>query len=299
MEQHQWLAERFEANRAHLRAVAYRMLGSRSEADDAVQEAWLRLSRSDTREVENLRGWLTTVVSRVCLDMLRSRASRREEPLDLDASGPIPTVAGTSMETGSDPERETLLADSVGLALLVVLEMLTPAERVAFVLHDMFDLPFDEIAPIVGRSTTAARQLASRARRRVQGAGPAGDADRTRHRQVVDAFLAASRGGDFNALLALLDPEVVLRADQVAVQTGAPSEVRGATDVAKTFAGRARVAKPALVNGLAGLVWAPSGRPRVVFGFTITEGKIVAIDLVADPDRLSQLDLVLDDWRRG
>jgi RNA polymerase sigma factor (sigma-70 family) len=300
MEQHQWLAERFEANRAHLRAVAYRMLGSRSEADDAVQEAWLRLSRSDTREVENLRGWLTTVVSRVCLDMLRSRASRREEPLDLDASGPIPTVAGTSRETGSDPEREALLADSVGLALLVVLEMLTPAERVAFVLHDMFDLPFDEIAPIVGRSTTAARQLASRARRRVQGAGPAGDADRTRQRQVVDAFLAASRGGDFNALLVLLDPEVVLRADQVAVQTGAPSEVRGAIDVAKTFAGRARVAKPALVNGLAGLVWAPSGRPRVVFGFTITDGKIVAIDLVADPDRLSQLDLVvLDDWRRA
>jgi RNA polymerase sigma factor (sigma-70 family) len=300
MEQHQWLAERFEANRAHLRAVAYRMLGSRSEADDAVQEAWLRLSRSDTREVENLRGWLTTVVSRVCLDMLRSRASRREEPLDLDASGPIPTVAGTSRESGSDPEREALLADSVGLALLVVLEMLTPAERVAFVLHDMFDLPFDEIAPIVGRSTTAARQLASRARRRVQGAGPAGDADRTRQRQVVDAFLAASRGGDFNALLVLLDPEVVLRADQVAVQTGAPSEVRGAIDVAKTFAGRARAAKPALVNGLAGLVWAPSGRPRVVFGFTITDGKIVAIDLVADPDRLSQLDLlVLDDWRRA
>jgi RNA polymerase sigma factor (sigma-70 family) len=293
MEQHQWLAERFEANRTHLRAVAYRMLGSRSEADDAVQEAWLRLSRSDTREVENLSGWLTTVVSRVCLDMLRSRASRREEPLDLDPSEPMPTVAGIGSETGRDPEREALLADSVGLALLVVLETLTPAERVAFVLHDMFELPFDEIAPIVGRSTTAARQLASRARRRVQGAGPAGNPDRARQRQVVDAFLAASRGGDFNALLALLDPDVVLRADQVAVQTGAPSEVRGATDVAKTFAGRARVARLALVNGVAGLVWAPSGRPRVVFEFTISDGKIVAIDLVADPDQLSQLDLEL------
>lgn len=295
MDQHQWLAERFEANRTRLRAVAYRMLGSRSEADDAVQEAWMRLSRSDTSEVENLSGWLTTVVSRVCLDLLRSRASRGEEPLDADAFDAI-----GSRENGSDTEREALLADSVGLALLVVLETLAPAERVAFVLHDMFDLPFDEIAPIVGRSATAARQLASRARRRVQGAAPAADADRSRQRDVVDAFLAASRGGDFNALLALLDPDVVLRADQAAVEAGASSEVRGSADVAKTFAGRARVAKPALVNGAVGLVWAPGGRPRVVFGFTITEGKIVAIDLVAAPERLSQLDLVvLGDREQG
>jgi RNA polymerase sigma factor (sigma-70 family) len=300
MDKRQWLAERFEANRTHLRAVAYRILGSRSEADDAVQEAWLRLSRSDTSEVENLSGWLTTVVSRVCLDMLRSRASRREEPLDTNGPEPTPAFAGAKGDHGSDPEREALLADSVGLALLVVLETLTPAERVAFVLHDMFDLPFDEIASIVGRSPTAARQLASRARRRVQGAAPAGEADRSRQRQIVDAFLAASRGGDFNALLALLDPEVVLRADQAAVQAGAPSEIRGAPDVAKTFAGRARVAKPALVNGAAGLVWAPGGRPRVVFGFTIDEGKIVAIDLVADPEQLRALDLViLDDRERG
>jgi RNA polymerase sigma-70 factor, ECF subfamily len=295
MDQDQWLAERFEANRTRLRAVAYRMLGSQSEADDAVQEAWMRLSRSDTSEVENLSGWLTTVVSRVCLDMLRSRASRREEPLDADGFEAIGSRAN-----GSDVEREALLADSVGLALLVVLETLAPAERVAFVLHDMFDLPFDEIAPIVGRSATAARQLASRARRRVQGAAPAADADRSQQRHVVDAFLAASRGGDFNALLALLDPDVVLRADQAAVEVGASSEVRGAADVAKTFAGRARVAKPALVNGAVGLVWAPGGRPRVVFGFTIAEGKIVAIDLVAAPERLSQLDLVvLDDRQPG
>ncbi len=297
MEHYDWLAEQFEANRTRLRAVAFRMLGSRSEADDAVQEAWLRLSRSDTSEVENLSGWLTTVVSRVCLDMLRSHASRREEPLD--ASEPMSAFAGASRATGLDPEREALLADSVGLALLVVLETLTPAERVAFVLHDMFDLPFEEIAPIVRRSATAARQLASRARRRVQGAAPAGDADRARRRQVVDAFLAASRGGDFNALLALLDPEVVLRADETAVQTGAPSQVRGATEVAKTFAGRARVAKPALVDGDPGLVWAPGGKPRVVFGFTITDGRIVAIDLMADPKRLGELDLVILEQERS
>jgi hypothetical protein len=237
------------------------------------------------------------VVSRVCLDMLRSRASRREEPLD--ASEPMSAFAGASLATGLDPEREALLADSVGLALLVVLETLTPAERVAFVLHDMFDLPFEEIAPIVQRSATAARQLASRARRRVQGAAPAGDADRARRRQVVDAFLAASRGGDFNALLALLDPEVVLRADETAVQTGAPSQVRGATEVAKTFAGRARVAKPALVDGDPGLVWAPGGKPRVVFGFSITDGRIVAIDLMADPKRLGELDLVILEQERS
>ena len=288
MDNAEWLAERFEANRTHLRAVAYRMLGSVSEADDAVQEAWLRLSRSGTSGVANLGGWLTTVVARVCLDMLRSRKSRREEPLG--AHEPEPTV---SREDGVDPEHEVVLADSVGLALLVVLETLAPAERVAFVLHDMFDLPFDEIAPIVGRSPTAARQLTSRARRRLRGAARVPDADLTRQREVVDAFLAASRGGDFDALLAVLDPDVVLRGDRAAVQTGAPEEVRGARAVAGTFSGRARFAQPALVNGAAGLVWAPAGKPRVVFGFTIARGKIVEIDLVADPERLRRLDLVI------
>src|SRR2546425_986589 len=290
MDNAEWLAERFEANRTHLRAVAYRMLGSVSEADDAVQEAWLRLSRSGTSGVANLRGWLTTVVARVCLDMLRSRKARREQPLG--AHEPEPTA---SREDGVDPEREALLADSVGLALLVVLQTLAPAERVAFVLHDMFDLPFDEIAPIVGRSPTAARQLASRARRRVQGAATVPDADPTRQRKVVDAFLAASRGGDFDALLEVLDPDVVLRADSAAVQMGASRDIRGAKAVADTFSGRARAAQPALVNGAVGLVWAPGGRPRVVFGFTITRGKIVAVDLIADHVRLGQLDLVVLD----
>jgi RNA polymerase sigma-70 factor (ECF subfamily) len=285
MDEHEWMAERFEENRAHLRAVAYRMLGSLSEADDAVQEAWLRLSRSGASGVENLGGWLTTVVGRVCLDMLRSRKARREESMDV--ADPI-----VSREDGVDPEHEVLLADSVGLALLVVLQTLAPAERVAFVLHDMFDLPFDEIAGIVGRSPAAARQLASRARRRLQGVATAPDADFARQREVVDAFLAASRGGDFDALLAVLDPDVVLRADRAAVQMGA-SALKGSAAVAGTFAGRARVAQPALVNGAAGAVWAQGGRPRVVFAFTITGGKIVAIDLLADPARLSQLDLAV------
>jgi RNA polymerase sigma-70 factor (ECF subfamily) len=285
MDEHEWMAERFEENRAHLRAVAYRMLGSLSEADDAVQEAWLRLSRSGASGVENLGGWLTTVVGRVCLDMLRSRKARREESMDV--ADPI-----VSREDGVDPEHEVLLADSVGLALLVVLQTLAPAERVAFVLHDMFDLPFDEIGGIVGRSPAAARQLASRARRRLQGAATAPDADFARQREVVDAFLAASRGGDFDALLAVLDPDVVLRADRAAVQMGA-SALKGSAAVAGTFAGRARVAQPALVNGAAGAVWAQGGRPRVVFAFTITGGKIVAIDLLADPARLSQLDLAV------
>jgi RNA polymerase sigma-70 factor (ECF subfamily) len=288
MDEREWLAERFEENRTHLRAVAYRMLGSLNEADDAVQEAWLRLSRSATSGVENLGGWLRTIVARVCLDMLRVRDSRREEPLDVRMPEPM-----VSLEDGIDPEHEALLGDSVGLALLVVLETLAPAERVAFVLHDMFAVPFDEIAPIVGRSSAAARQLASRARRRVQGAATAPDADLTRQREVVDAFLAASRGGDFDALLALLDPDVVLRADQAAVRAGASKEVRGAAAVADTFSGRARFAQPALVNGAVGAVWAPGGRPRVVFGFTITRGKIVEIDLVADPERLRQLDLAV------
>jgi RNA polymerase sigma-70 factor (ECF subfamily) len=288
MDEDEFLAERFEANRTRLRAVAYRMLGSLSEADDAGQEAWLRLSRSDTSAVEDLGGWLTTVVARVCLDMLRSRKSRREESLGEQLLDPI-----VSREGGGDPEHEAILADSVGLALLVVLETLAPAERLAFVLHDMFAVPFDEIAPIVGCTPTAARQLASRARRKVQGADAVHDADRTRQRDVVNAFLAASREGDFDALILMLDPDVVLRADGAAVRAGASGEVRGAAAVAATFSGRAWVAQPALVNGAVGAVWAPGGRPRVVFDFTIASGKIVEIDLIADPERLRRLDLAI------
>jgi RNA polymerase sigma-70 factor, ECF subfamily len=294
MDEHEWLAERFESHRMHLRGVAYRMLGSLGEADDAVQEAWLRLSHSDTSGVRNLGGWLTTVVARVCLDMLRSRKSRREESLDPHAAEPL-----AGRESVIDPEQEALLADSVGLALLVVLETLAPAERIAFVLHDMFDLPFEEIAPIVGRSATAARQLASRARRRVRGAPAVPEGDLVRQREVVAAFLAASRGGDFNALLALLDPDVVVRADRAAAPAGAPTEVRGAPAVAKNalaFSGRARFAQLALVNGAAGIVAAPRGRLLVVLGFTIRRGTIIAIDVMADPERLRRLDLaVLDE----
>jgi RNA polymerase sigma-70 factor (ECF subfamily) len=264
------------------------MLGSLTEADDAVQDAWLRLSRSDTGAIENLGGWLTTAVARACLDILRSRTSRREEPLGVLAPEPI---AGRA--DGTDPEDEALLADSVGIAMLVVLETLAPAERLAFVLHDMFGVPFNEIAPIVGRSPAAARQLASRARRRVQGAATVPDPDQTRQREVVNAFLAASRGGDFEALLALLDPDVVLRADRTAVQAGASGLVHGATAVAKTFSGRARFAQPALVNGAAGAMWAPGGRPRVVFAFTIIRRKVVGIELIADPERLRQLELTI------
>jgi RNA polymerase sigma-70 factor (ECF subfamily) len=278
----EFLAERFESYRTHLRAVAYRMLGSPSEADDAVQEAWLRLRRSDTGGVENLGGWLTTIVARVCLNMLQSRRSRREEPLAAHEPEPEP-----------GPEHEAVLADSVGLALLVVLDTLAPAERLAFVLHDMFAVPFDEIAAIIERSPVATRQLASRARRRVQGTAPASDADPARRRQVVAAFLAASRGGDFDALLALLDPDVVLRADGAAVRMGAAGEVRGATDVAGTFAGRARAARPALVNGVPGAVWAQDGQPRMVFTFTIMDGDIVAIDMIADRDHLGRLELTI------
>jgi RNA polymerase sigma factor (sigma-70 family) len=288
---HDWLAERFEAHRPHLRAVAYRMLGSASEADDAVQEAWLRLDRADTSEVENLGGWLTTVVARLCLDMLRARTSRREEPVGAHLPDPI-----ASPQDGIDPEQEALLAEGIGLALLVVLDTLTPAERVAFVLHDMFAMPFDQVAAVVGRSPAAAKMLASRARRRVQGTAAVPDPDLTRQRAVVEAFLAASRGGDFDALLAVLDPAVVVRADRAAVLAGADREVRGAPAVADTFSGRARLARPALVDGAAGAVWAPGGRPRVVFAFTIAGGRIVEIDLLADPERLRQLDLaVLDD----
>jgi RNA polymerase sigma factor (sigma-70 family) len=293
----QVLVERFEASRAHLQAVAYRMLGSLHEADDAVQESWLRLNRSDVSGVDNLRGWLTTVVARVCLDMLRSRKSRREEPLG--AQEPEPSA---THDEGLDPEQEAVLADSVGLALLVVLEKLAPAERVAFVLHDMFDLTFDEIAPIVGRSATAARQVASRARRRVRGASVP-DTDRSRQREIVDAFLAAARAGNFAALLAVLDPEVVLRADSVAVQKSAAGlagdapplaqEVRRAAAVAQTFSGRARAAQPALVNGAPGLVWAPGGQPRAVLRFTVLRGRIAAIDLIADPEHVRQLDVAI------
>jgi RNA polymerase sigma-70 factor, ECF subfamily len=290
MEQAKFLAERFEADRTHLRGVAYRMLGSLSEAEDAVQEAWLRLARTDTSGVANLSGWLTTVVARVCLDMLRGRKSRREEPL-----GPhVPEPAAAP-----EVEHEALLADSVGLALLVVLETLDPAERVAFVLHDMFDLPFDEIASIVGRSPAAARQLASRARRRIRGGAAVPDADLVRRREVVDAFLAASRGGSFEALLAVLDPDVVLRVDGHAEPPGLPREVRGASAVARgaiAFSARSRFAQPALVNGSVGIVVAPRGQLLVVLALTIAAGRIVEIDVVTDPERLRRLDLaVLDD----
>jgi RNA polymerase sigma-70 factor (ECF subfamily) len=288
------LAQQFEANRTHLRAVAYRMLGSVSEADDAVQEAWLRLHRSDAAEIENLGGWLTTVVARVCLDMLRSRKSRREEPLGPHVPEPI-----VSRADGVDPEHEALLADSVGLALLVVLETLEPAERLAFVLHDMFAVPFDEIAPVVERSPAATRQLASRARRRVRGATPDPDTDLERQREVVDAFLAAAREGDFEALVELLDPDIVVRVDRGALPTRAPREVRGARAVAELAsrgAGGARFARSALVNGAAGIVVAPGGRPVAVIGFTVVGGRIAEIDVLADPARVRELDLAfLDD----
>ena len=292
MDKDEWLAKRFEENRGHLRAVAYRMLGSLTEADDAVQEAWLRLSRSDTSGIENLGGWLTTVVARVCLDVLRSRKSRREEPLDVHVPDPI-----VSREDGFDPEREALLAGSVGLALLVVLEMLAPAERLAFVLHDIFAVPFDEIAPIMGRTPAAARQLASRARRRVRGSVPVPDADLARQRKVVDAFLAAARNRDFDALLAILDPDVVLRADRGAVPPGASRVLRGARAVAEqalAFAGLVGITRPALVNGAAGIVaFDLHGRPFSVMGFTVTRERIFEIDILADPARLSRLDLAV------
>ena len=288
MDEKEWLAERFESHRAHLRAVAYQMLGSLTEADDAVQEAWLRLSRADTSSVNNLGSWLTTVVARVCLDMLRSRKMRREEPLGVHVPDPV-----VSRVNGTDPEYQALLADSVGLALLVVLDTLDPAERLAFVLHDMFDLPFNEIAPLLGRSANAARLLASRARRRVRAA-PVPDTDLALQQELVGAFLAASRSGDFDALVAVLDPGVVLHADAGALRPGGPAVVRGAAAVAQqaiTFARLDRVAQPALVNGAAGLVTAPSGKPRSVIGFTISHGKIAEIDILADPERLRRLDL--------
>jgi RNA polymerase sigma factor (sigma-70 family) len=290
MEESARLVDQFETHRAHLRAVAYRMLGSTGEADDAVQEAWLRVSRSGTAGVENLGGWLTTIVSRVCLDMLRSRRSRREAPLEEpDVRMPDPIVGRADR---IDPEQEALLGDSVGLALLVVLESLSPAERLAFVLHDMFGVPFGEIGPIVGRSPTAARQLASRARRRVRGTTVVPDPDLARQRQVVEAFLAASREGDFEALLAVLDEDVVLRADYG--DAGASRLIRGARAVAGgalAFSRFAPFARPALVNGAAGLVTVGEGRPISVMGFTIVRGKIAEIDVLADPERLQRLDL--------
>jgi RNA polymerase sigma factor (sigma-70 family) len=287
MSEGEFLADRFEQNRAHLRAVAYRMLGSHSEAEDAVQEAWLRLSRSGGSGIENLGGWLTTVVARVCLDLLRTRRSRREEPLGAHLPDPI-----VSRADGMDPEQEALLADSVGLALLVVLETLGPAERLAFVLHDMFDLPFDEIAPIVGRSPVAARQLASRARRRVQGAAPAGDSDLGRQRQAVEAFLSAARGGDLDALLAVLDPDVVLRGDS---GPGAARVVQGARAVAQgavTASRLAQLARVVLVNGAPGVAaFNPDGSLRGVTGFTVRDGKIVEINVLADPERLRWIEV--------
>jgi len=283
MHEKKWLAEQFQANRAHLRAVAYRMLGSRAEAEDAVQEAWLRLGRSDTSDVDNLTGWLTTVVARVCLDMLRSRKSRREDPRDEEGA--------EAVASDDDLERDALIADSVGLALLVVLKKLAPAERVAFVLHDMFDLAFEQIAPIIGRSPVATRQLASRARRRVQGVPLNPDDDLTRQREIAGAFLAASREGNLDALLAVLDPEVVFRADQAAVQMGGVPEILGRAAVAQTFKGRAQAARLAVVDGAVGLAVVLQGRLRIVLGLTIAHGKIIGIDAIADPELVRQLNV--------
>ena len=293
MDESEWLAARFEEHRAHLRAVAYRMLGSLTEADDAVQDTWLRLSRSGADEVENLGGWLTTIVARVCLNMLRSRNARREEPFGVRVPDPV-----ISREGALQPEEEALLADSVGLALLVVLDTLAPAERLAFVLHDMFEVPFEEIAPMVGRTPAAARQLASRARRRVKGADvSAPDPDLARQRAAVDAFLSAARGGDFDALVALLDPDVVLRVDAGAGRPAASMVIHGAAAVARqariglrsTFARPVVHLRPALVNGAAGVVVTVGGQPMTVMGFTVAEGKIVQIDAIADPERVRRI----------
>ena len=291
MDEQEWLAERFEQHRTRLRAVAYRMLGSLSEADDAVQDAWLRLSRADASEVQDLGAWLTTVVAHVSLNMLRARNARRLEPLGPHVPDPVVDRAD-----GGDPEQQALLADSVGLALLVVLETLTPAERLAFVLHDMFAVPFEEIAPIVERSPEAARQLASRARRRVRRTAPVIDADLATQWEVVDAFLAAARDGDFDALVAVLDPDVVLRADGGAVRAGASHEVRGARAVAGQAVLWARAdltMRRALVNGAAGMVTIRNGRPYAVTAITIRDGRIAEFDILADPERLAQLDLTI------
>jgi len=293
MSENDFLAEQFEEHRSHLRAVAYRMLGSLTEADDAVQEGWLRLSRSDSSEVENLRAWLTTVVARVCLNVLRSRRTRGEVPLDVHVPDPIVSAAD-----GTQPEDEALLADSVGLALLVVLETLTPAERLAFVLHDMFAVPFEQIADLVERSPEATRQLASRARRRVQGQAPVPDADLAVQRRVVEAFFAAAREGDFEGLVAVLDPDIVSRSDGGALRPEATAIVRGAREVASraiSFARLAPFVRPALVNGGAGVVVAPPGETFAVMGFTVAGGRIVEIDSITDPARLRELDLTVLD----
>jgi RNA polymerase sigma-70 factor (ECF subfamily) len=292
MDEQGLLAERFETHRSRLRAVAYRMLGSLSEADDAVQEAWIRIGRADASSIENMGGWLTTIVARVCLNMLRARKSRREESLHAHVPQPI-----IDREDGIDPEHQVILGDSIGLALIVLLDTLAPAERVAFVLHDVFAVPFEEIAPIVGRSPTATRQLASRARRRVRGVIPAADRDRRDQRPVVDAFVAAVRSGDFDGLLDVLDPDVVLRADGGALWVGATREIRGAETVARSALTISRrltgfEVRHALVNGAAGIVsWEESGQPFSVMGFTVRDGKIVEIYVLADPERLRQLDL--------
>jgi RNA polymerase sigma-70 factor (ECF subfamily) len=289
-----WLVEGFEKNRPRLRAVAYRMLGSLAEADDAVQEAWLRLSRSDASGVDNLAGWLTTIVARVCLNVLRSRNTRREEPFGVQVPDPV-----ISRADGTTPEEQALLADSVGLALLVVLQTLTPAERLAFVLHDMFDLPFDQIAPLVGRSEATARQLASRARHRVRGAAARNpDPDLARQRDVVDAFFAAAHHGDFDALVAVLDPDVVLRSDGGTARPDASVVLHGAAAVAArtlTIAQPSEPKRPVLVNGAAGVIVTAAGQPVAVIGFTISRGKITEIDAIIDPDRLRRLDLALLD----
>jgi RNA polymerase sigma factor (sigma-70 family) len=288
MEKHEWLAEAFEAERPHLQAVAYRLLGSISEADDAVQEAWLHLSRYDTSSVKNLGGWLTTVVARISLNILRSRKLRREESLEVSALEPDTREYGEV-----DPEQEALLADSVGLALLVILETLSPAERLAFVLHDIFAVPFDEIAPIVERSEAATRQLASRARRRIQGGARVQNDNLTASREVVDAFLAASRAGNFEALVALLNPDVVYRADWITEPSGTLREIRGAVAVAKQLMRRAQEVQPILVNGSIGIVVAPPGLGLLVSQLTITHGKIAEINVISDPTHLSQLHLSL------
>jgi RNA polymerase sigma-70 factor (ECF subfamily) len=295
MEDRDWLAGRFETHRAHLRGVAYRMLGSVSEADDAVQEAWIRLSRSDPSDVENLRAWLTTVVGRVALNMLRARRTRREASIDTHVPDPIVSDGAGSL----DPEQAALIGDSVGLAMLVVLDTLSPAERVAFVLHDVFGVPFDEVAPIVGRSPTATRQLASRARRRVRGA-PVPDPDLDRQREVAEAFLAASREGDFEALVSVLDPNVVLRVDGGAARPGLTRVLRGAEEIASQalrFRRFAETGRLALVNGaLGGVTYAADGSPFAVMGLTVRNGRIVAMDVLADPERLRDIDLtVLED----
>jgi RNA polymerase sigma-70 factor (ECF subfamily) len=299
MDEPNWLTGEFAAHRAELRRVAYRMLGSVSEADDALQETWLRVSRANAHSVENMGGWLTTIVGRVCLDMLRARVrkSRREEPLDtLELGQP----AGS--ENAIDLEQEAMLADSVGLALLVILERLPPAERVAYVLHDMFDLPFDEIASIVGRSVEATRQLASRARRRVHGGEAVPEANRARQRQIVEAFLMASRAGDFDALVAVLDPEVVLRADETAARSEAGIELRGASTIARralAFSGRAPATRLLLVNGAVGAAWFQDGEPAIVFVFTVDDEKITEIELIANPERLRGIDLANLDAQRS